>query len=371
MNYPFDSIWINQGEVSIDALCSGNAKAVSEFEASTFSFIAAWLSGGNEFTLQTSGSTGSPKSITFTRNQLKASAARTVNALGLRPGITALVCLNTKYVAGKMMLVRALEHQMKIIAVGPSSDPFRQIPEDFQIDFVAVAPLQLQTLVDNPLYTNRLNTMKAILVGGATVNLKLKASINSLACPVYETFGMTETLSNIALKRLNPTEASDLFIPLPGVTLSLDSRGCLVVTDPIQPDAIITNDVVQIHENGFQWLGRADNVINSGGVKIYAEFVESLLEVAFQNLSVRYNYFIGRLPDNQLGELVALYIEGHYLDLNDLIKLKEAVASIPEKFQRPRKIVLIASFQYTPTGKITRKSTMDGPIMPVKQIITL
>lgn len=371
MNYPFDSIWVNQLEVLIDAIRSGNTKAKSEFETSTFSFIAAWLSGENEFTLQTSGSTGSPKSITFTRNQLKASAARTVHALGLRPGITALVCLNTKYVAGKMMLVRALEHQMKIIAVEPSSDPFRQIPEEHQIDFVAMAPIQLQTLVDNSQNRNRLNGLKAILVGGAPVNLKLKAAINSLACPVYETFGMTETLSNVALKRLNITGASDLFIPLPGVSISLDSRDCLVIHDPIQPNALITNDVVQIHENGFRWLGRADHVINSGGVKINPEFMESLLEDVFLTLSNRHNYFIGSLPDNQLGELVALYIEGHYINPHDLLKLKEAFEAIPEKFLRPRKIVLIDSFQYTPTGKITRKSTMDSSIIPVKQIITL
>lgn len=370
MSYPFDSIWINQRKVLLDAILQGQVNTTSEHEASTFTFIRAWLKGEDSFTLQTSGSTGPPKNITFTRNQMQASAARTVKALGLEQGITSLVCLNTKYIAGKMMLVRALEHGLKIIAVDPASDPYQQISASQPIDFMAVAPLQLQTLLDNPKYFSRLNSMKAILVGGAPVNLSLKTAISNLTCPVYETYGMTETLSNIALKHLNGAMASDYFTPLPGITLSRDNRDCLIIHDSIQHEPLITNDVVELHENGFRWLGRADNVINSGGLKIYPEKVESALENVFQSLEIPRKYFIGSLPDERLGEAVTLFIEGSDISKSDILRLQKGIDQLPEKMERPRKAATIAAFQYTPTGKIIRKRIPEGNIRLITEFVT-
>lgn len=370
MSYPFDSIWINQREVSIHELLLGHVSAQSEYEASNLDFISAWLTGQETFTLQTSGSTGLPKSITFKRTQMQASAARTVRALGLEKGITALVCLNTKYVAGKMMLVRALEHGMKILIVDPGSNPFQQLSSGTNLDFMAVAPLQLQTLLDNPKDNTRLNLMKAILVGGAPVSLKLKNSIKTLTCPVYETYGMTETISNVAFKLLNTSKASNYFIPLPGVNVEVDDRGCLIIHDAIQPDPIITNDAVKINRIGFRWLGRADHVINSGGVKIHPEKVESDLEAVFQTLTTPHNYFIGSLPDDRLGESVTLYIEGEHINDSDVVKLKEAFARFPDRLQRPRKAVLITKFHYTQTGKINRKMVQESDFKLIPELVT-
>jgi len=370
LSYPFDSIWINQREVSIHELLLGHVSAQSKYEASTLDFISAWLTGQETFILQTSGSTGPPKSVTFTRMQLHASAARTVRALGLEKGITALVCLNTKYVAGKMMLVRALEHGMKILVVDPGSNPFQQVSPGTNLDFMAVAPLQLQTLLDNLMNNNRLNLMKAILVGGAPVSLKLKNSIKTLTCPVYETYGMTETISNVAFKLLNTSKASNYFIPLPGVNVEVDDRGCLIIHDAIQPDPIITNDAVEITKNGFRWLGRADHVINSGGVKIHPEKVESDLEMVFKTLETSYNYFIGSLPDDLLGETVTLFIEGEHIHPDDVVKLREAFNQFPERLHKPRKAVLIPEFQYTQTGKINRKMAQEGSFKLIPELVT-
>ena len=254
-----------------------------------------WLSGSTEFIVRTSGSTGDPKPITLRREQMVASAQATGAALDLGPGCRALVCLPTGYIAGRMMLVRGLVLDFNMTVVEPASDPFASLLSDAGFDFMAVVPLQLQTLLDGPSgYLDRLNAMQAILVGGGPVSTALEARVQTLAAPVYHTYGMTETVTHIALRRLNGAEASSAFRPLPGVEVGLDDRGCLRIKGPMTLDQWVqTNDLVELQPDGsFQWLGRWDTIINTGGVKVQVEQVESALAEELHALGLGERRFV-------------------------------------------------------------------------------
>lgn len=355
MDYAFESILINQREESLDDIQSGKAVPQSEFESSTFQFIRDWLNGAQEFSLQTSGSTGTPKSITITRKQMQRSARRTLDALGLQPRDTSLVCLATNFIAGKMMVVRAFEGNMKIVATEPSSDPFEKITKSLPIDFMAIVPLQLQTLLANSDYTSRLNKMKGILVGGAPVSEKLKEQVQRITCPVYETYGMTETISHIALRLLNTSNQSDSFQLLAGITVQLDARGCLVIDDDNLSGRILTNDLVQlIGPDKFLWLGRIDHVINSGGIKLSPEKIEQEVGRLFSSLNIQRNFFVAGLPNETLGQEVVVVVEGNPLSGEAYNSIRVDLSQRLSAYEVPRQILFLENFRYTPTGKINR-----------------
>lgn len=340
------SLQINHRDVKLSEILSGKADAASLFETETFSFIKSWLQGLDSFTLHTSGSTGSPKEITLTRNQLKQSAQRTITALNLSQTDTALVCLDTKYIAGKMMLVRALDSNMKIVVTEPSADPLQNI--QLPITFTALVPLQLQEILQRPHATQKLNEMKAVIIGGSAVNTSLQKEITKLKCAVYATYGMTETVSHIALQRLNGKDAKDHFTVLPGIKIKTDKRGCLVIEMPEFSEAIITNDLVElISQNQFRWLGRFDNVINSGGFKISPEKIEKALEVLLPDRS----FFVTGMLDERLGEKLVLIMEGNGSTI-DFSGLKL------HPYEIPKDVILVPEFIRTETGKVNREKTM-------------
>lgn len=212
---------------------------------------------------------------------MQASARLTGQTLGLQPGDAALVCLNVRYVAGVMMLVRGLELGLSLTIQEPSGNPLANLdPATDRFAFAAFVPLQLQTILEQtPDKMPILNGMKAIVVGGAATSLALERALQVITAPVYATYGMTETVSHIALRRLNGPDASEVFTALDGVTLGTDERGCLHSTAAATNfEQIQTNDVVELIDPAhFRLLGRADRVINSGGVKIQPERVEQII----------------------------------------------------------------------------------------------
>jgi len=302
-------------------------------------FICEWMSGNNDIVLQTSGSTGAPKKMSVKKKWMKNSASLTGQTFHLKKGDTALLCLPMKYIAGKMMVVRALELNLKLVVTGLSSNPLKNI--DGPIDFAAMVPLQLEKSLDI------LNKVKVLIVGGGRMNQSLIKKLQSVSTRVYETYGMTETLTHVAIKPLNGPNKSDVFTALEGVRFETDERNCLVVNVPkVNPDPVVTNDIVErINETSFRWLGRFDNIINSGGVKIIPEEVEVKLTSVIRNR----RFFVAGFPDESLGEKVVLVVEGE--------KMEISFDSL-EKYEEPKEIYFILKFIETETGKIHRINTL-------------
>jgi o-succinylbenzoate synthase len=302
-------------------------------------FISDWYSPKDEMMLQTSGSTGKPKSISVKKGWMKNSAQLTGKTFGLKEGDTALLCMPMKYVAGKMMVVRALKLGLDLKVVEPFSKPLKNIDEP--IDFAAMVPMQLEKSLD------QIEKMKTLLVGGGKVNPKLVEKIQGISTQVNETYGMTETLTHVAIKPLNGPNKSDVFQALDGIQFEMDDQSCLVIFAPMMnPNPVVTNDLVElVDETSFRWLGRIDNVINSGGIKIIPELVEAKLT---EVVSSR-RYFIAGLPDESLGEKVVLVIEGDEIEIS---------LDVLEKYERPKEIYFISKFVEIESGKVIQKESL-------------
>lgn len=338
------------------------AHMVSEYARSILTFCYEWLHGQQTFTLHTSGSTGKPKAIHITRRQMEASALMTLQTFQLNNTDTALVCMNTAYIGGKMMLVRGLEANMNLVVIEPSSQPFEQISANVPITFAAMVPLQVQTMLDTPdtetLY--RLNALKALIVGGAPVSYALQQMIRQhISAPVYSSYGMTETVSHIALKKINGHEPTDAYKVLDGVSIGTDTRDCLTIRGAVtNHHTLTTHDVVRIiDERHFIWLSRADHVINSGGFKIFPEKVEEVIARILEQKAVR--YFIAALPDDRLGQKAVLVIEGNPPPAGEQQALLDALRPYVHPYEVPKEIYYVRQFVMTATEKVNRKKTLS------------
>lgn len=356
--YPFDSILINGRTVGIQSILSTAAIPQSDFEANTFSFISSWFSGSEHFVQYTSGSTGTPKAITITRTQMVASAKMTEKALALEAGGHALVCLSPAYIAGKMMLVRSFISGMKIIAVTPSSNPFLDVPSDQTIDFAALVPYQIHEIIRST-KSECLHTIKTIIIGGATLDVETQEKLQEFSCKFYATYGMTETISHIALRLLNGKNASAYYTTLPGIDIQQDDRGCLVIGWNHLAHKIITNDLVEITDTDtFKWLGRWDNVINTGGFKVIPERLEAEIEKIFNELRISQRFFVSSLPDQKLGNKVVLVVEGA-IGHQTSERLKYRMNQTIPRYEVPKEVFSGIPFIFTETGKVNRKATLN------------
>jgi O-succinylbenzoic acid--CoA ligase len=334
---------------------------IAPYQANILGFCAEWLDGTEEFTFQTSGSTGIPKPIQLSRKQLELSAWMTLESLNLITGNTALVCINTGFIGGKMMIVRGLIGDLDLYICEPNSLPLQHIPKNVQIDFFSFVPFQLANILEKtPESIPLLNKAKAIILGGAPISPKLEQALQIITAPVYHTFGMTETVSHIALKRLNGSEKRDYFECLEGNTVSMDSRECLVIHSPLLDSKLVTNDQVElIDSTKFVWLGRADNVINSGGLKFQLEKVESSAEIALFGLREHYRSVAIGIPDEKLGERLELVIESVPFPTEKSENLLKVLSEVLEKYELPKAIRFLTRFPETESGKIDRKKILS------------
>ena len=305
-------------------------------------FLHDWTDSSESILVQTSGSTGAPKAIRVSKQHMVNSAIATGDFFKLQPGKRALHCLPTDFIAGKMMLVRAIILGLELDCIEPSATPIFRT--DYRYDFCAMVPMQLQ----NSLKT--IGKIKLILVGGTAVSQSLQSTILGVKTRVFESYGMTETVSHIAIKALNGQNNSDQFNALNGITLSQDSRSCLVIEAPqLSHKKVITNDMVQLlSPTQFRFLGRIDNVINSGGVKLFPEQIE--FKLASQ---INRPFFIASKKDEVLGEKLILIVEGHVKDL-DLSSFQNL-----DKFEFPKSVYFLPHFVRTKTNKINRKETLE------------
>lgn len=313
-------------------------------------FAGQWLRGQQTFTLQTSGSTGTPKKLTFTREQMIASARATGQALGYNPGETTLLCLNAAFVGGIMVLVRGLVYGFKVVVAEPSSHPLQGLPFSFHIDHISLAPIQLAHITQMDL-AQVLQQAKTVLVGGAALHPGLAAQLAQVhPCAIYQTFGMTETLSHFALRRLNGPNPEEAYTPLPGVTIGQNEDGCLWVDTPVAGHRLQTNDLVEIIGNQFRFLGRADAVINSGGIKIHPEIVEQWVSIHLTSTASA----LIELPDNVLGTRAELIIESQPLRADELEKLESELRRQFTPYHTPKQIHFIEQLPRLASGKVDR-----------------
>lgn len=327
--------------------------------AAAYDFIELWLSGKDEFVLNTSGSTGTPKPIAVSRNQLKSSAAMTGKALELGNGTRALVCLNISYIAGMMMLVRGMELGWKLTITEPTSNPLLNLDKR-EFDFTALVPLQLSAILENPDTESQVNRLGKILLGGAPVSISLQRKIQQIAVPVYQSYGMTETVSHVALRRLNGENPEQRYTFLPGIQFGLDARNCLYVSGPVTNGEIIqTNDLAEIYGSTFNWIGRADNIINSGGVKIVLDAVDASIAEVFYNLHIPNPFFVWFRPDEKLGQMLILIIEGTIAALPPDFLLAEIRKQI-SAYETPKHVYFVNQFTRTATDKVDKRRTVQS-----------
>lgn len=311
-------------------------------------FLSEWNNDSLFVHVQTSGSTGAPKPMLAEKRRMLASARITNDFLGLREGDAALLCMSLDYIAGKMMVVRSIERGLKLITVEPSGHPLNHSQlaiDDCQIDFAAMVPLQVYNTLQVPEERKRLLQIRHLIIGGGAIDEALGAELKNFPNAVWSTYGMTETLSHIALRRLSGPEASDWYIPFPSVKVSLSEDGCLVIDAPeVCPERLVTNDIAEISPQGFRILGRKDNVICSGGIKIQIEEVESRLRPF-----LRVPYLISKRPDPKFGEVSVLLTEG------SVDEARQICERILPKYYLPRHYLHVDRIPLTETGKPARQ----------------
>lgn len=339
-------------------------------------FLQQWFNDSLFIEVKTSGSTGKPKVMQLLKKYMVNSAIATGSYFNLPENTTALLCMSPNFIAGKMMLVRALTLGWRMDIVEASLHPLKNSKK--QYDFSAMVPLQLYNSLAE------IYKIKKLIIGGGVVSEELLNKIQNIETEIFATYGMTETITHIAVKKLNNfkniitsrtkqiainkkiTSVNSLlrndviasetkqsyFEVLPNVTISTDNRGCLVINAPkISNEKVITNDLVElISEKSFKWLGRFDTIINSGGVKLIPEQIEEKLSKIITE-----RFFVAGIKDAVLGEKLVLIVEGLRTDFN-LDKLKKL--SILSKFEVPKEVFYVEKFIETPTQKINRKRTI-------------
>ena len=315
-------------------------------------FLDEWNNPSPTVLVHTSGSTGKPKPMLVEKRRMEASARITCRFLGLHEGDTALLCMPLDYIAGKMMVVRALTCGLRLVSTEPKGTP----EWDGFIDFAAMVPLQVYNLLNDPAGRQRLRQIRHLIIGGGAIDDTLARQLADFPHHVWSTYGMTETLSHIALRRLNGPDASDWYTPFDGVTLSLTDDGCLVINAPAVHDGpLVTNDIAECNTTQrFRILGRKDNVICSGGIKIQIEEVERRLR---PHLHVP--YIITKAPDEKLGEQVVLLTESKAV--GDV--LAACRLHLP-KYWVPRRILSVDRLPLTETGKPARREAERMAMTP-------
>ena len=312
-------------------------------------FIAEWQNDEPTVLVHTSGSTGKPKPLRVEKLRMAASARITCQFLGLHKGDTALLCMPLDYIAGKMVVVRSLVWGLRLVAVEPSGHPLRGLHE--APDFAAMVPLQVYNTMQVPEERARLRQIRHLIIGGGAVSDELVSELGDFPNCVWSTYGMTETLSHIALRRLNGEQASQWYEPFEGVDVSLNADGCLVINAPaVCAEPLTTNDIAEIAADGrhFRIRGRRDNVVCSGGIKLQIEEIEAKLQPF-----VDVPFMITKSSDARLGEMVVMLVVS-----DDTEQLQAVCSAHLTRYEMPRVFVSVDALPMTETGKPARAEAM-------------
>lgn len=325
-------------------------------------FLQEWFADSPYITVTTSGSTGEPKKMQVSKDKMMQSARLTCDFLNLQTGDAALLCMNLRYIGAMMVVVRSLVAGLNLIVRPASGHPLADVSQPLK--FAAMVPLQVYNTLQVPSEKDQLIQTEILIIGGGAIDEALEAELKSLPTAVYSTYGMTETLSHIALRRLNGTSASEHYHPFPSVNLSLSPENTLIIDAPLVcDDTLQTNDIARIYPDGsFIILGRKDNVINSGGIKIQAEELEKILRP-----HIPVPFVITSVPDPRLGQAVTLLVD----DISKKKELEEKLQEILEPYYRPKYIFVTAHIPLTANGKVNRAECRSLAEERVGNVITL
>ena len=323
-----------------------NESAVNKaFLQELYNFLVCWFDSSETLAINTSGSTGTPKTIIVRKQNMIESARMTCEFLQLKPGNIAFLCMPLQYIAGKMMIVRALVAQLDLRWQVPSGNPLTDV--DYHIHFAAMVPSQVYNVLKDEKSKGKLLLIENLIIGGGAISPELEKDLHNLPGKVYSTYGMTETLSHIALRKINEPHAQAYYQPFPSVELSLDNDSTLIINAPLICDVTLkTNDVAHIHVDGtFQILGRKDNIINCGGIKIQIEEIEKQLTQLIKSA-----FCITSVPSSKWGEEIVLFIEDTE---NEIMVDRKLISTLP-KYWQPHYIHVVNHIPLTETGKINR-----------------
>ena len=341
-------------------------------------FLSEWNNDSDRVLVHTSGSTGKPKPMMVEKKRMLNSARITCDFLGLKPGDSALLCMSLDYIAGKMVVVRSIERHLHLIAVSPSGHPLKNIDlkdvygkdVNGEITFAAMVPMQVYNTLQVPEERERLTHIRHLIIGGGAIDAALEQELRSLPgnIAIWSTYGMTETLSHIALRRINGAEASEWYQPFDSVKISQTDEGCLVIDAPLVcAETLVTNDIVEIESYiynkveklRFRIKGRKDNVICSGGIKIQIEEVEALLKPHLEK-----PFMLAKKKDEKFGEIAVLLTEDEDLKkveatIRRLLSGKsddsnKSSESKSHKYWIPREFRYVEHLPLTETGKPKR-----------------
>ena len=313
-------------------------------------FMADWHSPSPTILVHTSGSTGKPKPLLVEKKRMEASARLTCEVLALKPGDSALLCMPLDYIAGKMMVVRSIVGNLNLVCVEPSGHPLKGLNE--APVFAAMVPMQVYNSLKVDEERRLLCGIKHLIIGGGAVSKEMAAELHTLPNAVWSTYGMTETLSHIALRRLNGNEASEWYEPFESVDVALNDEGCLMINAPLVcSKTLITNDIAEIAPDGrhFRIRGRKDNVICSGGIKMQIEEIEAKLHP-----HVNVPFIITKRKDEKFGETVVMLAETKDIDM-----LKAVCQERLSKYEQPHYYIYTYRIPTTETGKPARAKAME------------
>lgn len=314
-------------------------------------FIHRWQLNEDTFQFQTSGSTGPPKTIDVSRDQIVASVAATTEFLKLKKSNSTLVCLDPNFVASLMMAARCVVNDMDLIIQTPSSNPLKDL--DSPVDFASFVPLQIYKMIEEE-SIDQLARVENILIGGAPLSSSAFERLSKVDTNIYATYGMTETVSHIALMPIKGDFSEAYYQVLSGIKIGQDDDGCLKVCGAVTNQHWVqTNDIVEVRGHSrFRWLGRRDYVINSGGIKIHPEQLEKLIERCLQS-----DFIISWKPNPEVGSECILILEGQKMTHDRLSTIQQIVERAFSKHHIPKSTLSVDRFERTTSGKVKREET--------------
>lgn len=308
-------------------------------------FIGEWHDNKDYIIAHTSGSTGKPKEVRLLKSDMRCSARATNQFFNIGNNSRLMLCLSPDYIAGKMMIVRALEANAELIVESPSNHPLSDY-DGSRIDLIAVVPSQALFLAN---HVSLLNKVSSMIVGGGEIAPELWEKLAVLPYRIYSTYGMTETCSHVALAKIS--REKEPYKALPGVEFAVDDRDCLIIKAPKYSfGKLVTNDIVRLLSPlSFKWIGRYDNVINTGGIKVFPEEVEQKIAHIIPT-----RFYIGSRKSEKWGNEVVLFMECDGLSDYQKDIIMADISNILSPIERPKDIIFLEKFQETSSGKIKR-----------------